>query len=372
MPIKVPSICSWLGAPVHCCPMVRVQARVASRVRGDPLCSGPGRVLCSQGGPARNRPGPRGQVCTAGGKDPGASSPRRTQPAWGLCPGSTPRVPFLQAVSTSPSTLDWGPPPLGALQPHPDAATSAVRLAVCHLRSVSSVCRARHRLSESRVGSQRGPGDGGKAPKGAHAASAAPLPLPECLPTHLAPFLSLLTHRECSVVPAGSARGRGPLSCRDWSVHWNRVCSEPPQGGLPRAHTPACPTCAVPAPGPFCPAHSFPASDLSADPAPRARLLCSLQIKPLGLLGVCLFIVCPPSDSRNLSALSSILGLIQIPHWVTISSMNGPTSRRDPALGDRRAGSSPYAARPGMWDSLHLTREERGSGSSAAFGGTPG
>ena len=174
----------------------------------------------------------------------------------------------------------------------------------------------------------------------------------------------------CPLAPQG-ARSPSPAETGQ-STGTGSALSTPPRV-VSLVPTPLpCPTCAVPAPGPFCPAHSFPASDLSADPAPRARLLCSLQIKPLGLLGVCLFIVCPPSDSRKLAALSPIPGLVQIPHWVTISSMNGPTSRRDPALGDRQAGSSPYAVRPGMWDSLHLTREERGSGSSAAFGGTPG
>lgn len=171
-------------------------------------------------------------------------------------------------------------------------------------------------------------------------------------------------------MPAGSA-GAGGLSPAENGRSTGTGPALSPQGALPCAHTLPRPPCAVPAPGPFCPAHSFPASDLSTDSASRAHLLCSLQGETPWLVGVCLFILCPPSDSRNLAALSPILGLVQIPHWVTISSMNGRTSRHDPALGDRRAGSSPYSTRPGMWDSLHLTREERGSRSSAVFGGTP-
>lgn len=73
-----------------------------------------------------------------------------------------------------------------------------------------------------------------------------------------------------------------------------------PQRGLPRAHMPAMPRVCCAGSRALRPTHSFPASDLSSDPASRAHLPCSLQDKTW-LVGVCLFILCSPSDSRDLA-----------------------------------------------------------------------
>ena len=151
----------------------------------------------------------------------------------------------------SPSALAWGPPSLEALRPRPVVATSAVRLAVCRLRSVSSVCGARHRLGESGVGSQRGPGDGGKAPQGSTGCFCS-APSPSRTPPHPPRPLPLLI--DPSGVQCGAhwlRRDRGPLSCRDRPVCWNRVCSEPPRAVSLVPTRPPCPACAVSAPGPF-------------------------------------------------------------------------------------------------------------------------
>ena len=195
-----------------------------------------------------------------------------------------------------------------------------VRLAVCRLWSVSSVCGARHRLGESGVGSQRGPGDGGKAPQGnTHCLCSSPSPFR--MPSHPPrPLPLLIDPSGVQCVARWLHRGQGPLSCRDQPVRWNRVCSEP-RGGLPRAHMPAVPRVCCAGSRALHPAHSFPASDLSSDPASRAHLPCSLQDKTW-LVGVYLFILCSPSDSRDLTtsltALSPVPGFVQIPCWVTI------------------------------------------------------
>ena len=181
----------------------------------------------------------------------------------------------------------------------------------------------------------------GRPPRGVHAASAAPPPPPGLRRTHPAPFLCLFTHQECSVVPAGSA-GAGGLFPAETGLSTGTGSALSPPG-----RSPSCPH-ARHAPHVLCrlqdpsPSHSFPASDLSSDPVSRAHLPCSLQDKTR-LVGVCLFVLCSPSDSRDLATslttLSPTPGRVQIPRWVTIRSMNGPTSRRDPALGDRRQGA---------------------------------
>ena len=132
-------------------------------------------------------------------------------------------------------------------------------------------------------GVREGQGMEGRPPRGTHTAFAVPPPLSGCRRTHPAPFLCLLTHQECSVLPAGSTGARGlfpaeiSLSAGTGSALSPGVVSLAPTC-LP------CPACAVPAPGPFTlltPSQPL-ISAQTLHQGPTCPALCRIK---LGLLG---------------------------------------------------------------------------------------
>lgn len=103
-----------------------------------------------------------------------------------------------------------------------------------------------------------------------------------------------------------------------------------PQGALPVLIPPPRPPCRASSRA-LLPSSLFPSLWILAQTlhqGPTCSALC--RVKPLACWGLSLHPL-PPSDSRNPALCPQSWVLVQIPHWVTISSMNGRTSRHDPA-----------------------------------------